>query len=74
MQQSALAAFNAVGASGWGRVDLMLDQNGQHYLLEVNTVPGMTEKSLVPMAAKAAGYSFQQLVLAILQQAQSARG
>ncbi|EJI86890.1 MAG: D-alanine--D-alanine ligase [Alishewanella aestuarii] len=73
MQQSALAAFKAVGASGWGRVDLMLDQSGQHYLLEVNTVPGMTEKSLVPMAAKAAGYSFQQLVLAILQQADSAR-
>lgn len=73
MQQTALAAFKAVGASGWGRVDLMLDQQGQYYLLEVNTVPGMTEKSLVPMAAKAAGYSFQQLVLAILQQAQQAR-
>ncbi|MDX3772543.1 D-alanine--D-alanine ligase [Chromatiaceae bacterium AAb-1] len=70
MQQTALAAFNAVGAKGWGRVDLMLDQNGQHYLLEVNTVPGMTEKSLVPMAAKAAGLNFQQLVLAILQQCQ----
>lgn len=69
LQQTALAAFKAVGASGWGRVDLMLDQHGQHYLLEVNTVPGMTEKSLVPMAAKAAGMSFQQLTLAILQQA-----
>ncbi|WP_445768199.1 D-alanine--D-alanine ligase [Rheinheimera sp.] len=68
MQESALKAFNAVGARGWGRVDIMLDQNGQHYLLEVNTVPGMTEKSLVPMAAKAAGLSFQQLVLAILRQ------
>lgn len=74
MQATALAAFKAVGASGWGRVDLMLDQQGQHYLLEVNTVPGMTEKSLVPMAAKAAGYSFQQLVLAILGQAEHARG
>lgn len=73
MQATALAAFKAVGASGWGRVDLMLDQQGQHYLLEVNTVPGMTEKSLVPMAAKAAGYSFQQLVLAILRQAEQAR-
>ncbi|WP_445426093.1 D-alanine--D-alanine ligase [Alishewanella sp. HL-SH06] len=73
MQKTALAAFQAVGASGWGRVDLMLDQQGQFYLLEVNTVPGMTEKSLVPMAAKAAGYSFQQLVLAILTQAESAR-
>ena len=72
MQNTALNAFNAVGATGWGRVDIMLDQDGQHYLLEVNTVPGMTEKSLVPMAAKAAGMSFQQLVLAILTQAQKA--
>lgn len=71
MQDSALKAFNAVGASGWGRVDIMLDNSGQHYLLEVNTVPGMTEKSLVPMAAKAAGLSFQQLALAILSQATS---
>jgi D-alanine-D-alanine ligase len=71
MQNSALKAFNAVGASGWGRVDIMLDHSGQHYLLEVNTVPGMTEKSLVPMAAKAAGLSFQQLVLAILSQTSS---
>jgi D-alanine-D-alanine ligase len=68
MQDTALKAFNAVGASGWGRVDIMLDQSGQHFLLEVNTVPGMTEKSLVPMAAKAAGMSFGQLVLAILTQ------
>ncbi|MDP5142051.1 D-alanine--D-alanine ligase [Rheinheimera baltica] len=68
MQQTAFSAFKAVGASGWGRVDIMLDNSGQHYLLEVNTVPGMTEKSLVPMAAKAAGLSFQQLVLAILAQ------
>jgi D-alanine-D-alanine ligase len=72
MQDSALKAFNAVGASGWGRVDIMQDENGKHYLLEVNTVPGMTEKSLVPMAAKAAGMSFQQLVLAILTQTQGA--
>lgn len=70
MQRIALNAFNAVGASGWGRVDIMLDDAGQQYLLEVNTVPGMTEKSLVPMAAKAAGLSFQQLVLAILTQTQ----
>lgn len=72
LQQTALAAFQAVGATGWGRVDFMLDNNGQFYLLEVNTVPGMTEKSLVPMAAKAAGLSFQQLVLAILQQTEKA--
>ncbi|MGI5308326.1 D-alanine--D-alanine ligase [Rheinheimera sp. WS51] len=73
MQQSALQAFQAVGASGWGRVDLMMDQDGQHYLLEVNTVPGMTEKSLVPMAAKAAGISFGQLVMTILQQSEQQR-
>ena len=68
MQQAAAAAFTAVGASGWGRVDAMLDEQGNFYLLEVNTVPGMTEKSLVPMAAKAAGLSFEQLVLQILEQ------
>lgn len=73
MQQCALQAFQAVGASGWGRVDLMMDQDGQHYLLEVNTVPGMTEKSLVPMAAKAAGISFGQLVMTILQQSEQQR-
>lgn len=72
MQETALKAFNAVGASGWGRVDIMQDESGQHYVLEVNTVPGMTEKSLVPMAAKAAGLSFQQLVLAILSQTEGA--
>ncbi len=68
LQQPAAAAFTAVGASGWGRVDAMLDEQGNFYLLEVNTVPGMTEKSLVPMAAKAAGLSFEQLVLQILEQ------
>ncbi|MBU0913356.1 MAG: D-alanine--D-alanine ligase [Gammaproteobacteria bacterium] len=68
LQQVAAAAFTAVGASGWGRVDAMLDEQGNFYLLEVNTVPGMTEKSLVPMAAKAAGLSFEQLVLQILEQ------
>lgn len=69
LQQSAMAAFKAVGASGWGRVDAMLESDGQFRLLEVNTVPGMTEKSLVPMAARAAGYSFEQLVAKILEQA-----
>lgn len=62
----AIDAFDAVGAAGWGRVDFMRDQQGQFYLLEANTVPGMTEKSLVPMAAKQAGLSFEQLSLAIL--------
>lgn len=65
LKQLALAAFNAVGASGWGRVDIMADRAGNFYLLELNTVPGMTSHSLVPMAAKAAGYSFNALVMAI---------
>ncbi|MBI2382107.1 MAG: D-alanine--D-alanine ligase [Gammaproteobacteria bacterium] len=62
----ALAAFKAVGCSGWGRVDLMRDAAGRFYLLEVNTLPGMTETSLVPMAARATGLSFEQLVVKIL--------
>lgn len=62
----ALAAFNAVGASGWGRVDFMCGEDGQLHILEVNTVPGMTAKSLVPMAAKVAGMTFDQLALRIL--------
>lgn len=68
LQQAATAAFKAVDAKVWGRVDAMMDQAGNFYLLEVNTVPGMTEKSLVPMAAKAAGYSFGQLVRKVLEQ------
>ncbi|SEA80977.1 D-alanine--D-alanine ligase [Alkalimonas amylolytica] len=68
VQHMAWQAFTAVGASGWGRVDFMLDQQGEPYVLEVNTVPGMTEKSLVPMAAKAAGLSFSELVLQVLAQ------
>jgi D-alanine-D-alanine ligase len=68
LQQAATAAFKAVDAKVWGRVDAMMDEAGNFYLLEVNTVPGMTEKSLVPMAAKAAGFSFEQLVLKVLEQ------
>ena len=68
LQTMALQAFELVGASGWGRVDAMQDADGNFYLLEVNTVPGMTEKSLVPMAAKANGASFEQLVVRILEQ------
>lgn len=68
LKQLALAAFYAVGASGWGRVDIMADREGNFYLLELNTVPGMTSHSLVPMAAKAAGYSFNELVMAIVLQ------
>lgn len=62
----ALRAFDAVGASGWGRVDFMVDESGKAWLIEVNTIPGMTDHSLVPMAAKQAGLSFNQLVLEIL--------
>ncbi len=66
LQALALAAFNSVGCRGWGRVDVMQDAAGKFYLLEVNTVPGMTSHSLVPMAAKAAGLDFAQLVAVIL--------
>lgn len=68
IQQEALAAFRVLGCQGWGRVDFLMDADGQHYFLEVNTSPGMTDHSLVPMAAKAAGISFDDLVLTILRQ------
>ena len=64
--QLCLEAFRVVGASGWGRVDLMLDDEGNPWLLEVNTTPGMTEKSLMPMAARAAEINFEELVWRIL--------
>ena len=67
LKELSWKAFKAVGASGWGRVDLMLDQDGNPYLLEVNTVPGMTDHSLVPMAARVRGISFDQLVWKILE-------
>ena len=66
IQAEALQAFRTVGGRGWGRVDFLMDEAGQHYFLEVNTSPGMTDHSLVPMAAKAAGLSFDDLVLEIL--------
>jgi len=62
-------AFNAVGASSWGRVDFIVDQHDQPWLIEVNTVPGMTSHSLVPMAAKQAGLSFDDLVMNVLAMA-----
>lgn len=65
--RDALAAFVAIGAEGWGRVDFMLGQERRALILEVNTVPGMTTHSLVPMAAKAAGLSFDELVWRILE-------
>lgn len=68
LQALALRAFLAVGATGWGRIDAMQDEKGNFWLLEVNTVPGMTDHSLVPMAAQATGLSFSQLCLTILSQ------
>jgi D-alanine-D-alanine ligase len=65
----ALQAFRLVGCTGWGRVDLMLDAQRRPWLLEVNTSPGMTSHSLVPMAARARGISFDQLVTRILETA-----
>lgn len=66
LQAMCLAAFDAVGATGWGRVDFMLDDAGKAWLIEVNTVPGLTDHSLVPMAASAKGIDFSQLVCRIL--------
>jgi D-alanine-D-alanine ligase len=63
----AVATFNAVGAEGWGRVDFMMDKAGKPYLLEVNLVPGMTDHSLVPMAARALDINFEQLVWQVLE-------
>jgi D-alanine-D-alanine ligase len=67
-------AFATVGGSGWGRVDFMLDGDGRPVLLEVNTVPGMTDHSLVPMAARVAGMDFDALVLRILETSRRGSG
>jgi D-alanine-D-alanine ligase len=73
LQAIALKAFEVVGGSGWGRVDLMLDGEGGAWFLEINTVPGMTDHSLVPMAAKQAGIDFPELVCRILETSFKAR-
>lgn len=67
LRQLCLDAFRALGCRGWGRVDLMLDRAGKPYLLEVNTSPGMTDHSLVPMAARAVGLSYEDLCIRILE-------
>lgn len=67
IQQIAKQTYDSVACSGWGRVDFMFDQDSKPYVLEVNTIPGMTDHSLVPMAAKAAGIDFDELVLRILE-------
>ena len=68
LQRLALSAFNSIGASGWGRVDVMCDTNNKPWVIEINTIPGMTSHSLVPMAAKESGLDFDSLVLTILGQ------
>lgn len=67
LAQLSISAFNSIDGRGWGRVDVMTDQNGKFNLLEVNTVPGMTSHSLVPMAGLAAGLKFEDVVRAILE-------
>ncbi len=67
LAQMMLDSFDAIDASGWGRVDFMLDQEGKPWLIEANTVPGMTDHSLVPIAAKQAGLEFNDLVIEILR-------
>ncbi|MCG8670176.1 MAG: D-alanine--D-alanine ligase [Pseudomonadales bacterium] len=70
LQALCVKAFKVAGCKGWGRVDVMRDEQGKFWLLEVNTVPGMTDHSLVPMAAKAAGMEFADLVMNILEHAE----
>lgn len=67
LQQLALAAYKGVDATGWGRVDVFIDQNNNPQLIEINTVPGMTNHSLVPMAAAKSGIDFDELVWRILE-------
>ncbi len=67
IRELCLRAFDTLGCRGWGRADLMLDETGRPHLLEINTSPGMTDHSLVPMAARAVGISYEQLCVKILE-------
>jgi len=67
IRQQALEAFRLIGGRGWGRVDFLMDEAGNHYFLEVNTAPGMTDHSLVPMAARATGVDYPDLVVKVLE-------
>ncbi|MDR0564998.1 MAG: D-alanine--D-alanine ligase [Azoarcus sp.] len=67
IQAGAKKAFQALGATGWGRVDFLMDGDGKYYFLEINTAPGMTSHSLVPMSARQAGMSFEALCVKILE-------
>ena len=66
---TALKSFRVLGCRGWGRADVMLNADGSYYFLEMNTSPGMTGHSLVPMAARAAGMSYAELCVKILADA-----
>ena len=66
LRAQALEAFRVLGCRGWGRVDFLMDEQGNAYFLEVNTSPGMTDHSLVPMAAREAGLPYDELVLRVL--------
>jgi len=67
LEALALESFKLLGCAGWGRIDLMLDAKHDPWLLEVNTSPGMTGHSLVPMAARAVGISYEELCVKILE-------
>jgi D-alanine-D-alanine ligase len=69
IQAFALSAYRILGCRGWGRIDVLLDAKGRPWFLEANTIPGMTDHSLVPMSARAAGLSFEDLCLTILASA-----
>jgi D-alanine-D-alanine ligase len=75
VQELALAAYRTLDCKTWGRADVMLDQKtGKPYLLEMNTSPGMTSHSLVPMAAKAAGIDYAELALWLISQTLNRKG
>ncbi|PKO37158.1 MAG: D-alanine--D-alanine ligase [Betaproteobacteria bacterium HGW-Betaproteobacteria-6] len=67
IRKGALEAFRVLGGRGWGRVDFLMDEDGKHYFLEVNTAPGMTDHSLVPMAARVSGLEYPDLVRRVLE-------
>jgi len=69
LRAQAVEAFRVLGCRGWGRVDFLMDHEGRAYFLEVNTAPGMTDHSLVPMAARVAGISYEELVVRVLARA-----
>ena len=74
LRAESLRAFRILGGRGWGRVDFLMDGEGNAYFLEANTAPGMTDHSLVPMAARAAGIDYDELVLRVLALAQTGGG